>query len=195
MQGLFYWTISNRKGMFMKLAVFISGTGSNLLALIEAQRKKYFNSQIKLIVANKEAKGLAHARDNNIAYMVSKDDEKILAKLKEYEIDLIVLAGYLPKVSKKIIDAYKIINIHPSLLPKYGGKGFYGMNVHKAVFANKEKISGVSIHYVNENLDDGEIIFQRKVDISQCQSAEAIAKKVLEVEHESLKEVIKQLEG
>ena len=68
--------------MFMKLAVFISGTGSNLLALIEAQRKKYFNSQIKLIVANKEAKGLAHARDNNIAYMVSKDDEKILAKLK-----------------------------------------------------------------------------------------------------------------
>ena len=69
------------------------------------------------------------------------------------------------------------------------------MNVHKAVFANKEKISGVSIHYVNENLDDGEIIFQRKVDISQCQSAEAIAKKVLEVEHESLKEVIKQLEG
>lgn len=195
MQGLFYWTISNRKGMFMKLAVFISGTGSNLLALIEAQRKKNFNSQIKLIVANKEAKGLAHARDNNIAYMVSKDDEKILAKLKEYEIDLIVLAGYLPKVSKKIIDAYKIINIHPSLLPKYGGKGFYGMNVHKAVFANKEKISGVSIHYVNENLDDGEIIFQRKVDISQCQSAEAIAKKVLEVEHESLKEVIKQLEG
>lgn len=181
--------------MIMKLAVFISGTGSNLLALIEAQKKKYFNSQIKLIVANKEAKGLAYARDNNIAYMVSRDDDKILAKLKEYEIDLIVLAGFLPKVSKKIIDSYKIINIHPSLLPKYGGKGFYGMNVHKAVFANKEKVSGVSIHYVNENLDDGEIIFQIKVDISQCQSAEAIAKKVLEVEHESLKEVIKQLEG
>lgn len=178
----------------MNLAVFISGTGSNLLALINAQKEKYFTSEIKLVVANKDALGLDYARANKINYLISKDDDEILAKLKENDIDLIVLAGYLPKVSKKIIDSYKIINIHPSLLPKYGGKGFYGMNVHKAVFANKEKISGVSIHYVNENLDDGDIIFQKKVDISECESAKEVSQKVLEVEHKSLKEVIKQLE-
>lgn len=178
----------------MRLAVFISGTGSNLKALIDAEKENYFDSQIKLVVSNKDAKGLSFAREECISYIISKDDEEILEELKDKKIDFIVLAGYLPKVSKKIIDKYKIINIHPSLLPKYGGKGFYGMNVHKAVFENKEKISGVSIHFVNENLDDGDIILQRQVDISKCESAEEIAKTVLEVEHKSLKEVIKQLE-
>ena len=178
----------------MRLAVFISGTGSNLKALIDAEKENYFDSQIELVVSNKDAKGLSFAREENISYIISKDDEEILEKLRDKKIDLIVLAGYLPKVTKNIIDKYKIINIHPSLLPKYGGKGFYGMNVHKAVFENKEKISGVSIHFVNENLDDGDIILQRKVDISKCESAEEIAKTVLEVEHKSLKEVIKQLE-
>ena len=178
----------------MRLAVFISGTGSNLKALIDAEKENYFDSQIKLVVSNKDAKGLSFAREEGISYIISKDDEEILEELKDKKIDLIVLAGYLPKVTKKIIDKYKIINIHPSLLPKYGGKGFYGMNVHKAVFENKEKISGVSVHYVNENLDDGDIILQRQVDISKCESAEEIAKTVLEVEHRSLKEVIKQLE-
>ena len=178
----------------MRLAVFISGTGSNLKALIDAEKKNYFDSQIKLVVSNKDAKGLSYAREENISYIISKDDEEILEKLRDKNIDLIVLAGYLPKVTKKIIDKYRIINIHPSLLPKYGGKGSHGMNVHKAVFENKEKISGVSIHFVNENLDDGDIILQRKVDISKCESAEEIAKRVLEVEHKSLKEVIKQLE-
>lgn len=178
----------------MRLAVFISGTGSNLKALIDAQKENYFDSQIKLVVSNKDAKGLTYAREENIDYLISKDDEEILEKLRDKKIDLVVLAGYLPKVTKKIIDKFRIINIHPSLLPKYGGKGFYGMNVHKAVFENKEKISGVSIHFVNENLDDGDIILQRKVDISKCESAEEIAEKVLKVEHKSLKEVIKQLE-
>lgn len=179
----------------MRLAVFISGTGSNLKALIDAEKENYFDSEIKLVVSNKEAKGLSYAREENISYIISKDDEEILEKLRDKKINLIVLAGYLPKVTKNIIDKYRIINIHPSLLPKYGGKGFYGLNVHKAVFENKEKISGVSIHFVNENLDDGDIILQRKVDISKCESAEEIAEKVLEVEHKSLKEVIKQLEG
>lgn len=177
----------------MRLAVFISGTGSNLKALIDAEKENYFDSEIKLVISNKEAKGLDYAREENIPYLISKDEGEILEELKDKNIDLIVLAGYLPKVTKKIIDKYKIINIHPSLLPKYGGKGFYGMNVHKAVFENKEKISGVSVHYVNENLDDGDIILQRQVDISKCESAEEIAKTVLEVEHKSLKEVIKQL--
>ena len=191
---MLYRRLSNKKGSEIRLAVFISGTGSNLKALIDAEKENYFESQIELIVSNKDAKGLDYAREENIAYLISKDEDEILEEISDKKIDLIVLAGYLPKVSKKIIDKYKIINIHPSLLPKYGGKGFYGMNVHKAVFENKEKISGVSIHYVNENLDDGDIILQRKVDISKCESAEEIAKTVLEVEHKSLKEVIKQLE-
>ena len=107
---------------------------------------------------------------------------------------MIVLAGYLVRISKKILDEFTIINIHPSLLPKYGGKGFYGMNVHNAVFENKELISGVTVHYVNEKLDDGDIILQKKVDISDCKDANEISKKVLKIEHKTLKEVIKLLE-
>ena len=104
------------------------------------------------------------------------------------------MAGYLVKISKKLLDNFTVINIHPSLLPKYGGKGFYGIHVHQAVFANKEKISGVTVHYVNENLDDGDIILQKEVDVSNCKSPEEIASEVLKVEHQTLKEVIKKLE-
>lgn len=178
----------------MKLAVFISGGGSNLKALIDAQNCGYFESQIKIIVANKDAPGLRHARDNSIDYLISKDEDKILEALKQYDIDMIVLAGYLVKISKKILDNFTVINIHPSLLPKYGGRGFYGIHVHEAVLANKEKVSGVTVHYVNENLDDGDIILQKEVDISHCKTPEEIASEVLKVEHQTLKEVIKKLE-
>jgi len=105
-----------------------------------------------------------------------------------------VLAGYLVKISKKILDEFTVINIHPSLLPKYGGKGFYGMNVHNAVFENKEKVSGVTVHFVNEKLDDGDIILQKQVDISHCKNADEISQEVLKVEHKTLKEVIRILE-
>jgi formyl transferase domain protein len=178
----------------MNLAVFISGTGTNLKALIDAQNSGYFESQIKIVVSNKNAKGLDYANANDIKYLISKDDDEIIDTLRKYDIDLIVLAGYLVKVSKKILDKFTVINIHPSLLPKYGGKGFYGMNVHNAVFENKEKISGVTVHYVNENLDDGDIILQKKVDISKCISSEEISKEVLKVEHQTLKQVIRNLE-
>ena len=178
----------------MNLAVFISGGGSNFKALIDAQNSGYFDSQIKYVVANKDAAGLKYARDNNIDYLISKDEDEIIKNLKEYDIDLIVLAGYLVKISKKILDEFTVINIHPSLLPKYGGKGFYGMNVHNAVFENKEKISGVTVHFVNENLDEGDVILQKEIDISKCQSAEEISKEVLKIEHQTLKEVIKKLE-
>lgn len=178
----------------MNLAVFISGGGSNFKALIDAQDEGYFKSQIKYVVSNKDAAGLKYARENNIAYLISKDEDEIIEKLKDHNIDLIVLAGYLVKISKKILDDFTVINIHPSLLPKYGGKGFYGMNVHDAVFENKEKISGVTVHFVNENLDEGDIILQKEVDISNCKNAEEISKEVLKVEHKTLKEVIKKLE-
>ena len=178
----------------MNLAVFISGGGSNFKALLDAQETGYFNSEIKYVVANKDAPGLIYARENNIAYLISKDEDEIIKKLKEHKIDLIVLAGYLVKISKKILDEFTVINIHPSLLPKYGGKGFYGMNVHNAVFENKEKVSGVTVHFVNENLDEGDIILQKELDISKCKNAEEISKEVLKVEHQTLKEVIKKLE-
>lgn len=178
----------------MNLAVFISGGGSNLKALIDASNSSYFVSKIKLIVSNKDAPGLEHARANNIDYLISKDENEIINALNKHDIDLIVLAGYLVKISKKILDEFTVINIHPSLLPKYGGKGFYGIHVHQAVFANNEKISGVTVHYVNENLDDGDIILQKKVDISNCKNPNEIASEVLKVEHKTLKEVIKKLE-
>lgn len=178
----------------MKLAVFISGTGSNLKSLIDAQNSGFFESKIKIVVSNRNAPGLEFAKENNIDYLISKNEDEIIDVLKDKEIDLIVLAGYLVKISTKILDNFTVINIHPSLLPKYGGKGYYGLNVHKAVFANKEKVSGVTVHYVNEKLDDGAIILQKEVDISKCKSPEEISKEVLKVEHQILKEVVKKLE-
>ena len=179
----------------MRLAVFISGRGSNLKELIEANKQGFFKSKICLVVANKEARGLEYAKENKIAYLVSKDERKIKKSLDKYKIDLVILAGYLVKVSDYLIDSYEIINIHPSLLPKYGGKGFYGDKIHKVVFENKDQESGVSIHYVNSDLDGGEIIAQRKIDVSKCQSPEEIGARVLEIEHEFLKEVVKDLEN
>lgn len=178
----------------MNLAVFISGTGSNLKALIDAQNENYFNSKIKIVVSNKDAKGLDYAREEKIETLISKDDKEIIDKLKSLDIDLIVLAGFLPKISKELIDEFTIINIHPSLLPKYGGKGCYGIHVHRKVFEAGEKESGVTVHYVNEKLDDGAKILQRKIAIDDCKSPEEIAKKVLKVEHVILKDAIKLLE-
>lgn len=178
----------------MNLAVFISGGGSNLKALIEAEKEAYFSSKIKLVVSNKEAGGLDHAKKAGIETFVSKNEEEILLKLKEKQIDLIVLAGYLPKVGKTLIEEYRIINIHPSLLPKYGGKGCYGIHVHEKVFEAGEEVSGITVHWVNEKLDDGATIIQRQVDIKDCKNPQEIAKKVLAEEHVILKNAIKLLE-
>lgn len=178
----------------MNLAVFISGGGSNLKALIEAEKEEYFRSKIKLVVSNKDAPGLAHAQNAGIETFVSKDQEEILKKLEQKNIDLIVLAGYLPRIGNILIDNYRIINIHPSLLPKYGGKGCYGIHVHEKVFEAKEEVSGVTVHWVNEKLDDGATIIQSQVDIKDCKNPEEIAVKVLKVEHEILKKAIKKLE-
>ena len=179
------------------IAVLISGGGTNLQAIIDNTKNNYINGKIKIVISNREdAYGLTRAKNAGIKAVVIKDDEKLISTLSENKIDLIILAGYLKILPEKITKIYenKIINIHPSLLPKYGGKGFYGMHVHDAVFANKEKISGVTVHYVNENLDDGDIILQKQVDISFCKSPEEVSKEVLKVEHETLKEVIKKLE-
>jgi phosphoribosylglycinamide formyltransferase-1 len=113
--------------------------------------------------------------------------------LKNYKIDLIVLAGYLKKVSKELIDKYKIINIHPSLLPKYGGRGMYGINVHKAVIDNKEIESGLTIHYVNNYYDEGLIIHQSKCNIEFNETPQSLSDKIRQLEHESLPKIIEQI--
>ena len=120
---------------------------------------------------------------------------EILNLLKKEGVDWIVLAGFLLKVPTEIIEAYphKIINIHPSLLPKYGGKGMYGMKVHEAVAEANEKESGITIHYVNENLDEGEIIFQAKCEVLSTDSPEEIAAKVHKLEYEFFPKVIADL--
>ncbi|MEE9432127.1 MAG: formyltransferase family protein, partial [Melioribacteraceae bacterium] len=113
----------------------------------------------------------------------------------QLEVDLIVLAGFLKKIPNEFVSVFvnKIINIHPALLPKYGGKGMYGANVHKAVFEAQEKISGATVHFVNKIYDDGKIIEQRSVDITDVKSPTEIAERVLKIEHELLPDVIKKI--
>lgn len=178
----------------MKIAVFISGTGTNLKALLDAKRENYFKSDIVCVVSNKNAAGLEFAKNFNVDTFVSTNDEEIIDYLKRKNVNLIVLAGFLPKISKRIINEFTIVNIHPSLLPKFGGKGCYGIHVHEKVFANEEKISGATVHFVNEKLDDGDILLQRTVDISDCKNPDEIAKKVLKIEHGILKDAVKKLE-
>lgn len=185
-----------------KLAVFVSGKGSNLRSLFQNIDKEEI--KISAIVSNKKNCGAVEfAIQNSIpVFFVSEnfgdgflDYDKLEIELKKLEIDLIVLAGFLKKIPDNFIDAFekKIINIHPALLPKYGGFGMYGMNVHRAVFENKESFSGATVHYVDKIYDHGEIIEQQIVDISEVNSPEEISSKVLAVEHELLPKVVKKI--
>ena len=183
----------------LKLAVLVSGSGTNLQSLIDAQKEGYFNSEIALVVSNKtSAYGLTRAENAGIKALVIKSDKELLDTLLENEIDLIVLAGYLKVISPELINAYenKIINIHPSLLPEYGGHGMYGLYVHENVFADKKDQTGATVHYVTAEVDEGPIIIQKKltIDYDVIKSPEELQKAVLVIEHEILKEAIKIIE-
>lgn len=181
----------------LKIAVLVSGGGTNLQSLIDASIEGYFNSEISLVLSNKsEAYGLERASQAKIPNYVIKNDDEILDLLEKYSIDLVVLAGYLKILGKDFLEKYKnrIINIHPSLLPKFGGKGMYGLNVHKAVHNAGERKSGATVHYVTEEVDGGQIILQKAIDISSCKSPEEIQENILKIEHEILKEAVKKLE-
>lgn len=183
-----------------RLAIFASGRGSNALTII-----KYFqnNPEIKvnLIVSNKAtALVLNLGKQFDIPTMVIDrknfyQSSSILKALDNHQTDLIILAGFLWLIPGYLVNAYnnKILNIHPALLPKYGGKGMYGMNVHKAVHAAKEKEAGITIHYVNERYDEGNIIFQAKTEIVAEDSPEMIAKKVLALEHKYFPIIIEKV--
>ena len=171
----------------INIAIFISGNGSNFKNLINNSLKKKSKYKIKLVISNKtNAKGLKYARKFKIKkkvinYLNKKNAEKnILIELKKNKIDLVCLAGFMKIISNYLIKKFKgkIINIHPSLLPKYKG-----LNTHQRVINNKEKYSGCTVHYVNSRLDSGKIILQKKVKIFKADSSTTLAKRILKQEH------------
>lgn len=174
-----------------------SGTGSNARKIVEHLQDNEFVEVVLIASNRKSAKVLDMASDHSIATtVITRSDfyqsESFLNQLRELDVDWIVLAGFLWLVPSNLISAYpnRIVNIHPALLPAYGGKGMYGINVHKAVKDNNDNVSGMTIHLVNENYDDGAIIFQGRTDIDPSDSPEDIAAKVLKLEHKYYPKVI-----
>ena len=179
----------------VRIAVLVSGGGTNLQALIDAVNENYINGEIVFVGSNRmKAYGLERARIHNIEALCIKDEALLIEKLLEMKVDLIVLAGYLAILSENFINHFenKIINIHPSLIPAFCGEGMYGIHVHEAAFKRGVKVSGATVHFVSNVVDGGPIILQKTVDISKCNSPEEIQQLVLnEVEHKLLKEAVK----
>ncbi len=186
------------------IVVFASGTGSNFKALHQAILKKELPARITALISdNPDAGALAYARDNGIREIVITPSDfepdryiQELGKILEDESpDLIVLAGYLKKIPDEIVDRYhrRIVNIHPALLPKYGGKGWYGMRVHRAVIENGDRESGCTIHYVTRVYDEGPVIAQVKVPVHEHDTAESLAARILKQEHQLYPKVIRFL--
>lgn len=183
-----------------KVAIFASGAGSNAAKIIE-----YFNTssliQIALIVCNKPNAGVLNIANKHAipSLLIEKDQffrgDAYVEELKKYKIDFIVLAGFLWKVPEKLIQAYpnSIVNIHPALLPNYGGKGMYGSLVHAAVIDNKEKESGITIHYVNEHFDEGQHIFKATCTVDEKDTPESLASKIHALEHAHFARVIEEV--
>ncbi|NPD47772.1 MULTISPECIES: phosphoribosylglycinamide formyltransferase [unclassified Lentimicrobium] len=183
-----------------RIAIFASGNGSNAENII-----KFFlqseNISVELVLTNNaNAKVIERAAKLDIPVVVFNrsdfyGDEIVLESLIEHKIDLVVLAGFMWLVPSYLIQNYplNIINIHPALLPKYGGKGMYGDYVHQAVSEAREKESGITVHYVNEKYDDGDIIFQKSIEIEEGEDPDSIAQKIHTLEYEYFPKVIKDL--
>ncbi|MCR4663554.1 MAG: phosphoribosylglycinamide formyltransferase [Endomicrobiaceae bacterium] len=193
-----------------KLAVLVSGGGSNLQSIIDQTKNGILKDIAEVVIVisnNPSAYGLERAKKENIKAvalnyknMDKQDyDNQMYKLIKESGADIICLAGYLKKVSDKIVKEYKsrVLNIHPALLPKFGGKGMYGHFVHEAVVKAKEKKSGPTVHYVDENYDTGSIILQKEVPVYETDTPEDVAKRVLVQEHiifpQAIKKVIENL--
>ena len=183
-----------------KIALFASGSGSNVQKIAEYFQDKP-EVKIVLILCNNPKAGVLE-RAKNLAIPSKVFDKKtffdtreILDLLINHEVELVVLAGFLWKIPDYLIAGFpkKMINIHPALLPKYGGKGMYGMHVHQAVYNAQEKESGITIHYVNDQYDEGEVIFQTHCELSPQDSPEEIAQKVQQLEHKYFPKVIEEL--
>jgi len=189
-----------KKLSLKNLAIFASGTGSNAKKIVEHFRDNPI-IKVALIVSNKAtAKVLDMATDNNIpSLIINRTDfyqsESLLSDLKKHQIDFIALAGFLWLIPAYLVKAFpnKMVNIHPALLPKYGGKGMYGHHVHEAVFKNKETESGITLHYVNEHYDEGHIIFQAACPIVSIDTPSDIARNVLALEHYYFPRILQSL--
>ncbi|MFC2086182.1 phosphoribosylglycinamide formyltransferase [Bacteroidota bacterium] len=183
-----------------RIAIFASGSGTNAENIVN-----FFNDnpdvEVNLILSNKkDAYVLQRAKRLNVKSVVFSREEfykssKILNTLHSMKIDLVVLAGFLWLIPENIISSFRnmIVNIHPALLPKYGGKGMYGNFVHEAVIKNKEKESGITIHYVNEIYDEGQIIFQEKVEVLENDSPDSLAQKIHILEYKYFPKVIEEI--
>lgn len=180
-----------------KIVIFASGSGTNAEQII-----RYFSGSKQIFVAavftnNPQAGVLERAQRWSIPAVVFNRSDlnsgRVLDQIHQIHPDLIVLAGFLWMFPKSILAQYTTINIHPALLPKYGGKGMYGMHVHQAVLDNREDFTGITIHYVNEQYDEGAVIFQKEVPVSDCQTAQEIAQKVHELEHRYFPQVVENL--
>ncbi|MBF4515201.1 phosphoribosylglycinamide formyltransferase [Flavobacterium sp. ANB] len=182
-----------------KIIVFASGSGTNAENIIKYFAASKIANVVSVFTNNASAKVIERAKNHQIPVEIfSKNellDRNVLQKIQEIDPDLIVLAGFLLKFPENIIELYpnKIINIHPALLPNYGGKGMYGMHIHRAIINNKEKETGISIHYVNENYDEGGIIFQQNIALTDDDTPETVAEKIHELEQKHFPEIISRL--
>lgn len=182
------------------IAIFASGTGSNAQKIMEHFEGSSL-AKVTLVLSNKPQAGvLEKAQKFKVATQVINHEgfyksNEVVELLQQQSIDLVVLAGFLWLVPQNLIQAFpqQIINIHPALLPKYGGKGMYGMKVHQAIVENQEKETGITIHYVNEHYDEGKVIFQQSCHVSPEDTPEAVAKKVQLLEHEHFPKVVEEL--
>lgn len=190
-----------------RIAVFASGRGSNFNAILSKIKEGYIPASVGLCISNNPNAGVLNIAESNgipakvflpKSYTDSQSyNDSILDELIKEEIDYIVLAGYLKMIGRQIVDRFnnKIINVHPALLPAFGGKGMYGHYVHEAVFNRGVKLSGATVHLVNNEYDAGPIVLQKSVSIEQAQNPEEIAEKVLKIEHEIFPKAVELLVG
>lgn len=182
-----------------KIAVFISGSGSDMQSVIDGCESGYIDGKVVCVVASRDGIfGLERAKKHGIDSAVfalkdydgdcGKRDEAILSYLAGYDVDLIVLAGYLGIVTQKLVSTFRrrMINIHPSLIPAHCGKGMYGLRVHESVLASGDKVSGATVHYVDEGTDTGDIIVQQRVEVREGDTPHSLQERVLETEHQLL---------
>ena len=183
----------------VSILILASGNGSNAENIIKFFQKQKININWIIITNNSKAGVIKRSQRLDVPYVVFEkkdfEGEKVLEFITKMNPFIIILAGFLLKIPQRLINKFpnKIINIHPSLLPKYGGKGMYGMNVHKKVIENNESESGITIHYVNKNYDEGEIIFQKSVSIEYPCDPETLSQNIHKLEIKYFPEVIKNL--
>ena len=184
----------------LNLGFLCSHGGSNMQAIIETVKSKKLNAELCVVISNNPNAGaIEKAKNENIPNFIvnektnpNKVDEEIIRIFKLYKVDTVILAGYMKLVSQQLIEAFenRVLNIHPSLLPKFGGKGMFGMNVHKAVLEAKETRSGATVHTVNSIYDDGKILAQVEVPVFSEDTAEILAERILKEEHKLYSETL-----